>query len=68
MPDLPRPQCLRQNDIAENQQHVGEAVWTGHPVPIHEALILVAAIPGKERFHGVAISDNQAGSQHQFGG
>ena len=37
-----------------------------HAVPDHEALVAVAAVPAKERFHDVAVTDNQTGRQHHL--
>src|SRR5581483_1368582 len=63
--DTPRPQTLRKSDVAENQQPPSNGVRAGDTVPIHETFVLVAAVPGKESFHRVAISHNQASTEHE---
>ncbi len=63
---LLEPEKLRRDDVAENQRPVIKRVWTVHAVPDHEALVTVAAVPPKERFHDVAVADDQSGRQHHL--
>ncbi len=44
-----------------------QRVRPGHPVPDHEALVLIGAVPAEERFHRVAVTNDEAGCQHDLG-
>ena len=54
-----RPQHLWHHHIAGQQQPVAPRVRTSHAVVSHVLFVRIAAIPGHECFHRVAVSNDQ---------
>src|SRR5215467_2131759 len=64
---LVRPERLRQKDVAENQCEIKVRVRAMETLLYEEHVELVAAVKREEKLEEVAVGDNEAGSQHDFG-
>src|ERR1700747_3290072 len=61
------PEELRRKAIAkEHADPPVPPIGTENPVPEGKALILIAAIPSNEKFHGVGIGDDRARQQNDL--
>ncbi len=58
------PEHLRHDHVAEDQRPVHARVRAREAVRHHELLVRVAAVPGHEGLHHVAVGDDQAGREH----
>src|SRR3984957_19891074 len=61
------PQELRDYDIAHDQQQVDITIGSEQAVHDQEMVEYVAAVKAHEEFNTVAVGDDDAGGEHDFG-
>src|SRR3954454_6910536 len=66
--DPGEPQQLRNNHIAKNGEPEGPPVRPESAVVESVNLILVTAVPRRERFDQVSVGEDESGAEHHFCG
>src|SRR5208282_5335312 len=64
---LLQPENLRDENVAAEQRQVHVAIRAVEPVPEQERVDLAAAVPAHEGLHAIAVGNDEAGGQHDFG-
>src|SRR5690606_33754596 len=64
--DLPEPEELGSDDVADDHRPVSPPELTQSAVPERIAFIDIAAVPRDEDFHGVSVSHQGSREQHEL--